>query len=125
MKLHLDRSDARYRITGYRPGAVMVNETVLTASFVLTDMELLSDWPPQRFADLHRSHFERVAALAPELVLLGSGWRQRFPSISLIEPLLAGGIGVETMDTGAACRTFNILVAEGRRVAAALLVAVE
>ena len=122
MKLHLETGDARYRITAYRPGEVTVNDEVLTESVVLTASELVRRWPPRSIGQLDASHLQSVLEMAPEVVILGSGARQRFPAPAVLAPLLTAGIGVEVMDTGAACRTFNILVAEGRRVAAALLV---
>jgi len=81
----------------------------------------MRDWPPQRFEDLDSSHFDMLAELQPEFVLFGSGARLRFPSPALTASLLNQGIGIEAMDTGAACRTYNVLIAEGRNVAAALL----
>jgi uncharacterized protein len=72
---------------------------------------------------LAEAHFEVIAGLEPEIVLLGTGGRQRFPRPSLLRSLLARGVGVEIMDTAAACRTYNIIMLEGRRVAAALLLA--
>jgi uncharacterized protein len=121
MKLHLNQDDARYQIRGYQPGQVTVNNEVLTRSFVVTATDLIRDWPPQSFQELQAAHFELVVWLRPEVVILGSGARQQFPTAVSLRPIVDAGIGVEVMDTGAACRTFNVLVAEGRRVAAALL----
>jgi uncharacterized protein len=121
MKLHLETGGARYQITAYRTGEVTVNGQALTGSIVVSDSELIRDWPPRRLEEIEASHLEAILRLQPELVILGSGPHQRFPEPTRLVPLLAAGIGVEVMDTGAACRTFNILVAEGRRVVAALL----
>jgi len=90
-------------------------------ALIVTPERLVSDWPPQTFGDLVEAHFEVIASLEPEVVLLGTGSRQRFPRPPLIRSLLARGVGVEIMDTAAACRTYNIIMLEGRRVAAALL----
>ena len=90
---------------------------------IVTPERLVSDWLPQTFGDLVEAHFEAIADLEPEIVLLGTGSRQRFPRPSLLRSLLAHGVGVEIMDTAAACRTYNIIMLEGRRVAAALLLA--
>jgi uncharacterized protein len=122
MKLHLEQADTRYRITGYGAGQVTVNQEVLTRSLVVTPSDLVRDWPPRSCAEIGADHWEPVLALRPEIVIIGSGPRQQFPSGAVLAPLYAAGIGVEVMDTRAACRTFNILVGEGRRVAAALLV---
>ena len=80
-------------------------------------------WDASDFASLGPDHFARLAALAPELVVFGSGPRLRFPAPALLRPLIDARIGIETMDTAAACRTYNVLLAEGRSVVAALLFA--
>lgn len=95
---------------------------VLTQSLIIAPGSLIRDWPPQTFAELQQEHFTTVAELEPEVVLLGSGPTQRFLSPELARPLITLGIGVECMTTAAACRTYNILAGEGRRVVAALLV---
>ena len=79
------------------------------------------DWPCARFEELGTEHFAQLAALNAEVVIFGSGDRIRFPRPAWIAPLVARGVGVETMDTAAACRTYNILAGEGRNVVAALL----
>ncbi len=121
MKISLDGGTATYRILSYKPGQVAVNEQVLSRSLVIMPETLLDEWPPQRFETLAAGDFAMIAALRPEIVLLGTGATLRFPAPALLAPLYDAGIGVEVMDTGAACRTFNILMAEGRAVAAALL----
>ena len=121
MKLHLDDNSAVYRISSYENGSIVVNDEVLTRSFVLTPTTIIRNWPPQDFQALERGHFESVAGLKPQIVLFGSGARQRFPSAEITQPLVNAGIAVETMDTAAACRTYNILSSEDRQVAAALL----
>jgi uncharacterized protein len=121
MRFSLDIDANHYFIKGYGPGWINVNERDIRRSVIVTPERLVTDWPPQAFADLEESHFEAVAQLTPEIVVLGTGSRQQFPSPRLIRSLLAKGIGVEVMDTAAACRTYNIIMLEGRRVAAALL----
>jgi len=121
MKIQLDTNTTAYSISSYRSGQITVNDEVLTQSFVIMPDVLIRDWPPQDFDSLAASHFESVAGLKPEIVLFGSGARLRFPPTDLVRPFIEQGFGLEVMDTGAACRTFNILVSEGRRVAAALL----
>lgn len=93
----------------------------LHRSLIITPAKLIRDWPPQRFEDLEQRHFDSIADLHPEIVLFGSGQRLRWPAQVLTQTLLARGIGVEVMDTPAACRTYNILMADERNVAAALL----
>ncbi len=121
MKLQLDDNAAVYRISSYAKGRIVVNEEVLTQSFVLMPNTLIRDWPPQGFEALEPDHFRPLAELKPEIVLFGSGARQRFPGAEIMRPLIEAAIAVEVMDTGAACRTYNILSSEDRSVAAALL----
>lgn len=92
----------------------------MTRSLVVTPQTVL-DWPPETFADLDARHMEPVLELGPEIVVLGTGEQQRFPSKDVLAAATNIGIGVEVMDTAAACRTYNVLVGEGRAVAAALL----
>lgn len=121
MRFSLDIDTGRHFIKGYGPGWINVNEREIHRSVIVTPDRLVTDWPPQTFADLEEMHFEAIARLEPEIVLLGTGSRQRFPRPRLIQSLLARGTGVEVMDTAAACRTYNIIMLEERRVAAALL----
>ncbi|MDS4019843.1 MAG: Mth938-like domain-containing protein [Candidatus Competibacter sp.] len=121
MRFSLDIDTGRHFIKGYGPGWINVNEREIHRSVIVTPDRLVTDWPPQTFADLEEMHFEAIARLEPEIVLLGTGSRQRFPRSRLIQSLLAHGTGVEVMDTAAACRTYNIIMLEERRVAAALL----
>lgn len=121
MKLELNSTSETYVIRAYGPGRVVVNRRELTGSLILTPDTIVTDWPPRRFEELSARHFEQVAELGCDIVLFGSGGRQRFPDTALLAALLERGTGVEVMDTAAACRTYNILAAEGRSVAAALL----
>ncbi len=121
MKLHLDNNSAVYRISSYQNGSIVVNDEVLTQSFVLTPTTLVRSWPPQHFEALERKHFESVVSLKPQIVLFGSGTYQQFPAAEITQPLVDAGIAMEIMDTAAACRTYNILSSEDRNVAAALL----
>ncbi|ADJ27155.1 Mth938-like domain-containing protein [Nitrosococcus watsonii] len=82
----------------------------------------LQEWPPASFAELEKNHFQAFLEMEPEVVVVGTGEQSHFLSPRLIEPLLSHQVGVEFMDTAAACRTYNILVGEGRRVVAALFI---
>jgi uncharacterized protein len=124
MKLQPDRFDT-LAITGHGPGWVAVNGEPVRHSLVVSAAGQLQDWDCARLEDLTEAHFERLLALRPELVIFGSGPRLRFVRPALLRPLIGQNIGVETMDTHAACRTYNILAGEGRRVVAALLVQAE
>ena len=121
MKLHLDPATARNAITGYGEGYVMVNRQRFERSLVVLPDRILLDWPPNRFDDLVPEHLAALAGLDREIILLGTGARQRFPRPEIMQSLIRSGVGVEVMDVQAACRTYNILLAEDRRVAAALL----
>jgi uncharacterized protein len=121
VKLHLDGADGGHVVTHYGAGRVVVSEEPITTACLVSPRRLVREWGPEGFDDLTREHMAAVAELDPELVVLGTGARQRFPAGELLRPLMEAGIGVEVMDTGAACRTYNILMGEGRRVAAALI----
>ena len=121
MKLHLTQSAGSYLITGYGPGWVEVNETRHTQSLIVLPALIATDWQVPGFESLDEAHFEYLAGLAPEVVLLGTGPRHRFVHPRLSRALTEAGIGLECMDTAAACRTYNILMSEGRHVAAALI----
>ncbi|MDH3948954.1 MAG: MTH938/NDUFAF3 family protein [Gammaproteobacteria bacterium] len=93
----------------------------VTESLILTGRHVITEWEPNQLPELTAAHMEVVLSLDPELVLLGTGARQQFPAMDILTTFHRAQIGIEVMDTAAACRTFNILVAEGRHVAAALL----
>ncbi|TFY98787.1 Mth938-like domain-containing protein [Ramlibacter rhizophilus] len=121
MKLQPDRSSAP-TITGHGPGWVAVDGQRIEHSVIVGSQGERIDWPAAAWEALQPTHFETLAALDVEVVIFGSGSRIRFPRPAWLAPLVARRIGVETMDTAAACRTYNILAQEGRRVAAALVV---
>lgn len=121
MKIHLETGMGQNLIRAYAPGRIIINEEVYTTSLIVTPHQAVAAWPPAGFADLSAGHFAMIAPLQPEVVILGTGARLRFPAPSLTRSLVEAGIGLEVMDTGAACRTYNFLMSDGRRVAAALL----
>jgi len=97
-------------------------EEVLTESFIMTPSRLIRNWPPQSVAEICAEHLETVAGLDPEVLIIGTGITLEFPDSQLTYALMDQGIGVEVMDTAAACRTYNVLMHEGRRVALALVI---
>ncbi len=125
MKLQPDRLDAQ-SILGYGPGWVgLGNNGVaekIERSVVIGSRGEKFEWQCQRFEDLTEEHFTRLVATQPELVIFGSGHRLRFPPPAYLRALMQKRIGIETMDTLAACRTYNVLAGEGRQVIAALLI---
>ena len=121
MKIHLESGIGQNLIRAYAPSRITINEEVYTTSLIVTPRQVVTAWPPGSFADLLAGHFEMIVPLRPEVVILGTGARLQFPAPSLTRSLVEAGIGIEVMDTGAACRTYNFLMSDGRRVAAALL----
>ena len=121
MKLQPDSFDQPF-ISGYGPGWVGIDGERVIKSVVIASNGSRFDWDCHDFAALGVEHFARLAALDVELIVFGSGARLRFPQPAWLASLVQRQIGVETMDTQAACRTYNILAGEGRQVAAALLI---
>ncbi len=121
MKMRADRMEGQNAIARHGPDGVIVNGVEYTESIVVPWTGPIQTWRVDGFDALTAEHFERVAALRPELVIFGSGPRIRFAAAALLRPLIDARIGFETMDTAAACRTYNVLLAEGRSVVAALL----
>ncbi len=122
MKIQFDAGGTGQNfIHAYGPGQVTINQQVHRRSLLVTSGQLITDWPPQSFGELLAQHFNRIRELNPEVVVLGTGARLQFPRTADTRALIEANIGLEVMDTGAACRTYNILMQDGRRVVAALL----
>ena len=121
MKLQPDRSDTQV-LTAHGPGWVAINNEKVENSVVVGSRGERFEWNCGHFDQLDETHFTQLAALGAELIIFGSGTRIRFPRPAWLQALMTRRTGVETMDTPAACRTYNILAAEGRHVVAALLV---
>jgi uncharacterized protein len=107
-------------IRGYSETEVRIGEHSVRGSCIVSADTLITQWEPQSFAGLEAMHLEAILALGPELVVLGTGPVQQFPSAEIRALLARRGVGLEAMQLGAACRTFNVLVQEERRVAAGL-----
>jgi uncharacterized protein len=122
MKLQPDTATAGNVITRHEPGRLWVGGQPYTHSLLVPWTGPVLTWDAVALADLTAAHFDRIAALQPEVVIFGSGARLRFVPPALLRGLIERRIGIETMDTPAACRTYNVLVSEGRSVLAALLV---
>jgi len=121
LKLHAQVGTGVNAVTAYGPGYIEVNRVRHEGPLLLAPDQPPCAWAVGSWGELCASSFESVLALLPEVVLLGSGASQHFPAAAAIAPLARAGIGFESMDTAAACRTFNILAGEGRRVVGALL----
>ena len=122
MKLHLTTAENNYLITAYGAGFVEINRQRYTQDLIVMADKLVLDWHAANFANLSAANFEKLITLTPEVVLFGTGEKHQFLHPSVYQNLTAQGIPLECMTTAAACRTYNILMSEGRNVAAVLLV---
>ena len=121
MALHLQTNTNLKLFTGHGAGYVAVNGRQYQRPVVVSAEEVRTDWTATDFATLDATHFQYFLALKPEVLLFGTGAKQQFAHPNLYRELIRAGIGIEFMDTPAACRTYNILVAEDRKVVAAVL----
>jgi len=121
MKLHLTHAEGNQLITAYAKGSISINHQIYSHSLIVLPTEIKTDWQVSNFDSLAITDFEYIANLSPELVILGTGETHRFVHPKLSAPLTKLGIAVDCMTTDAACRTYNILMSEGRNVAAALI----
>ena len=120
MKFTLEGGASAYLIRGYSTSEIHVGEQRVTASCIVTPERLLTDWGPATFAAFGPEHVPTLLGLSAELILIGTGMTQEFAPPAVRRALAAHAIGLEAMELGAACRTFNVLLQEGRRVAAVL-----
>ncbi len=121
MKFEREQISGKNSFTGYGEGYVEINRERHSASLVVAAERIITDWPVVAVEGLAADHVAAIVELGPEIVLLGTGARLQFPEPALLAPLYKAGIGVEVMDTPAACRTYNILLGEGRTVVAAVI----
>jgi uncharacterized protein len=121
LKLHLDKAPGEYRISAYTPDAIVVNDEPQNDSVIVSATAPPIWWPPNSVEEIDAAAIALLLEYDPEVVLIGTGARQIFPDMQLFSALYERGIGVEVMDTKAACRTFNIVAAEARRVVAGLI----
>ncbi len=122
MKIELDNNTTGiYLINSYSKNGVVINDTVYQKSVIISPKQIIDDWAPQSFTELSGHHFDLIVELTPEILLIGTGNTLRFPEGSILESLMKRNIGLEVMDTGAACRAYNFIAGEGRLVVAALL----
>ena len=122
MKLQPDRQPTLNTVSAYGSNYIEINACRYESSLLLMPEGPVEAWSCQGFADLKLEDFEKIAQKQPALVILGSGKKIQFPRPELIAPLIRAKIGIETMDLQAACRTYNVLMAEGRNVLAALII---
>jgi uncharacterized protein len=122
MRFTLVRPAGAHVVRAYAPGQIRIGDRDIATSLIVTADTLIEPWRPRRIDDLVAADLEPAVGLTPEVLLIGTGARQVFPGAEVFAALRAARIGFEVMATGAACRTYNVLVAEDRRVAAALLI---
>jgi uncharacterized protein len=120
MKFHLTQT-LNNLFKGYGPGYVQLNEERYEHNLVVLPDRIVPNWAENGFSGLTPEDFSRLLEYRPEIVVFGSGSRLRFPHPRLTAALSSAGVGLEVMDTPAACRTFNILIGEDRRALAAIL----
>ncbi len=121
MQLTLENPDFRYFLRGVSAEGILVNERRIARSFILAPNHLDETWRPRQTADLSAEDMAPLLALAPTVVLLGTGPRLEFPAQAVMAACLTRGIGIEVMDNAAAARTFNVLATEGRKVVAGFI----
>ena len=121
MNLQPASNDRQNIFTAYGDGYVQINSTRFSTHLIVLPGQLISDWTSHGFAELTLQDMHALAALDAEIILLGVGWQLRFPRCELLQPFMQARKWLEVMDIPAACRTYNILLDEGRKVAAALL----
>lgn len=115
MKLHLANTGQQNVVTGHGDGYIQINGIRHESSLQVSSQAVVP-WPVANIREVTAEHFQEVAATRPEIVIIGSGKQFRFPSPAALRPLVEAGIGHEVMDTAAACRTYNVLLVEGREV---------
>lgn len=120
MQLTQEKTGDANRIRSYGAGSVTINETVHRRTTIVTRDRVIVEWPPGDSTALVAEHMDTLLELEPEIILIGTGSTQRFPAHAVLARVIRAGVGIEVMNTPAACRTYNVLTAEGRRVAAAL-----
>ncbi len=122
MLLTEDTSHGQFTIQRFRPGELVINHQLYIGSVILSSDQLIADWPPQHITELRAEHLSLLLPCSPELILFGTGSQQHFINSKMLATVINCHIGVEVMSTLAACRTYNLLIAESRRVVAALLI---
>ena len=121
MKFAQDSQDEGYVITAYGENTVSINGKAFRQSLIITKTELNENWQPGAVELLQAEHIDQILAFNPELIIIGTGDKLTFPAVEVYSGIIEHGIGVDFMDTRAACRTYNILMSEGRHVVAGLI----
>jgi uncharacterized protein len=122
MELQLENDPVGYRVGSFVDNTVAIGEVRYTTSLIVTPGKVVCNWPPQHPGELTTDDFGAILALEPELILVGTGSALRFPDSVILKGVIRAGIGIDFMDSRAVCRTYNILAAEGRHVAAGIII---
>jgi uncharacterized protein len=122
MELQLENDPLGYRVGSFANNTVVIAEVRYTISLIVTPEKVVRDWPPQHPEGLTIDDLETILALEPELILVGTGNALRFPDSVILKGVIRAGIGIDFMDSRTACGTYNVLAAEGRRVAAGIII---
>jgi len=117
----LDDNQANYQIRAFKPGQIQVNDKILNTSLIIAAQQLIENWQPTQVSEITQETLAAAVALQPQILLIGTGAVQQFIPIEIYGDFLNQGIGIEIMDTAAACRTYNVLTSENRKVVAALI----
>ncbi|GMR20305.1 MAG: Mth938-like domain-containing protein [Gammaproteobacteria bacterium] len=126
MKIHLQTGTRNQMlIHGYAPGEIIINQQRYQGSLIITPDAVIPEWTASSADTLTQAQLQVLLQLSPEILLLGTGRNLNFPSSETMKSVIQANIGYEIMDTAAACRTFNILMGEGRHVVAGLMEIVE
>ena len=121
MKIELDIIiKGKYKIDAYSAGYVKISNKFYTTNLIVSPDKITENWSPKDYSSLTAEDFEQIISFSPEIVLLGTGLHSHFPADKVTDLLTINQIGFEIMDTGAACRSYNFLLSEGRQVVAAL-----
>lgn len=120
MELIRDPGSAQYTIQSYQAGSIWVRDTAYNCPIIVLANHLIAPWLAPSFEGLSAQHFECLIKLSPQIVLLGTGLKTQWPPLHIFEGFIAHGIAFEVMNSAAACRTYSVLIAEGKKVAAAL-----
>jgi len=121
MKFAQDCQDEGYVITAYDNGSISINGKAFSQSLIIASTKLNEKWDVSAIELLQPDHIDQVLLMNPELIIIGTGNKLVFPAVEVYSGIIEHGIGVDFMDTGAACRTYNILMSEGRDVVAGLI----
>ena len=122
MKIELDiHRDGINIVQAYSVGSVIISNNEYKNSLILSPDMIFEDWPPNSIKELKHEDLDQIISMQPEIVIIGTGKELAFPPTEVLRPLADAHIGTEIMDTGAACRSYNFLVGEGRKVVAALI----